>query len=105
MLQWLRDNRQRQFDLIFLDPPTFSRSKRMQGSLDVQRDHVHLIHGCMNLLAAQGELLFSTNLRQFRIDQSGLAQYHIEDISQQTIPEDFARNPRIHKCFRISHSA
>ncbi|MCS3904246.1 23S rRNA (guanine2445-N2)-methyltransferase / 23S rRNA (guanine2069-N7)-methyltransferase [Methylohalomonas lacus] len=105
VLQWLRDNRQRQFDLIFLDPPTFSRSKRMQGSLDVQRDHVHLIHGCMNLLAAQGELLFSTNLRQFRIDQAGLAQYHIEDISQQTIPEDFARNPRIHKCFRISHSA
>lgn len=103
VLQWLRDNRQRRFDLIFIDPPSFSRSKRMQGTLDIQRDHVHLLHGCMNLLDKGGELIFSTNLRPFKLDASALEKYAIEDISRKTIPEDFARNPRIHRCYRLAH--
>ena len=103
--EWLKKNGQRKFDLIFLDPPSFSRSKRMQGTLDTQRDHVTLINQAMALLAAGGELLFSTNLRRFKLHQDELDQYDIEDITAQTVPEDFARNPRIHQCFRIRHKA
>lgn len=101
--EWLKETSQQQFDLIFLDPPSFSRSKRMQGTLDTQRDHVTLIHQAMALLAPDGELIFSTNLRRFKLSEEELQQYAIEDITRQTIPEDFARHPRIHQCFRLSH--
>jgi 23S rRNA (cytosine1962-C5)-methyltransferase len=90
------------YDLIVLDPPSFSNSKRMQGVLDVQRDHAALIRGCMALLAPGGELLFSTNLRSFRLD-AGLADLAMTEISAQTIPVDF-RNRRIHRCWRMSRS-
>ncbi len=89
------------FDLIVLDPPSFSNSKRMQGMLDVQRDHASLIAACMAILAPGGELFFSTNLRRFKPDQEALAQWRVEDISGRTIPEDF-RNRRIHHCYRIT---
>lgn len=105
VLQWLRDNQRQQFDLIFIDPPSFSRSKRMQSTLDIQRDHVHLLHASMNILSPGGELIFSTNLRKFKLDTAALVKYQIEDISHKTIPEDFARNHRIHQCFRLSHKA
>jgi len=88
------------YDLVVLDPPSFSNSKRMDGVLDVQRDHPALIRGCMALLAHGGELLFSTNLRSFRLDEAALAGLRIEDISAQTVPPDF-RNRKIHRCFRI----
>lgn len=101
--QWLQENTQRRFDLIFLDPPSFSRSKRMQGTLDVQRDHVDLIKAAMALLESGGELLFSTNLRKFRLNETALHSFVIEDITQATIPEDFARHPRIHRCYRLRH--
>ena len=101
--EWLKTNRKREFDLIFLDPPSFSRSKRMQGTLDVQRDHAKLIQNAMALLAPDGELLFSTNLRRFKLDETELQAYSIEDITRRTIPEDFSRNQRIHQCFRITH--
>ncbi len=90
----------RQFDLIVMDPPTFSNSKRMQDILDVQRDHVQLILGCMRILAPGGELFFSTNLRGFAMDESALGAYAIEDISRETVPEDF-RDKRIHQCFVV----
>lgn len=90
------------YDLIVLDPPSFSNSKRMQGVLDVQRDHVVLIRDCIELLTPEGDLLFSTNLRSFRLDAAALAGLKIMDISAQTVPPDF-RNKRIHKCWRISH--
>jgi len=101
--EWLRNNRGRRYDLIFLDPPSFSRSKRMQGTLDIQRDHPELIRATMELLAEDGELLFSTNLRRFSLDRDQLSQFEIEDITPQTIPEDFSRNPKIHHCFRMRH--
>jgi len=98
---WLREESDRRYGLIFLDPPTFSTSKRMQGTLDVQRDHVHLIQAASGLLETGGELVFSCNFRRFRLDTEALAGYDIEDLTAATIPKDFARNPRIHQCYRI----
>jgi 23S rRNA (cytosine1962-C5)-methyltransferase len=91
------------YELIILDPPSFSNSKRMQGVLDVQRDHVALIRGCLSLLAPGGDLLFSTNLRSFRLDADALANVPMKEISEQTVPPDF-RNRRIHRCWRIAAS-
>ena len=88
------------YDLIVLDPPSFSNSKRMQGVLDVQRDHVPLVRGSLSLLAPAGELLLSTNLRSFRLDTDALGDLRMTEISEQTVPPDF-RNRRIHRCWRI----
>jgi len=101
-LEWLRDPGTRgTFDLIFLDPPTFSTSKRMRGTFDVQRDHVALIRDALRVLAPGGVLWFSNNLRRFRLDTEALADLRVEDITRATIPRDFARSPRIHKCWRF----
>ena len=105
-LRWLEVPHPERYDLIFLDPPTFSTSKRMgERTFEVQRDHVRLIRGAAGLLARGGLLLFSTNFRQFRMDRAALPDLLIEDISARTIPRDFARNPRIHTCWRISRRA
>lgn len=104
-MAWLADEAAqtspRQYDLIFLDPPTFSNSKRMDEIFDIQRDHVQLITHALNLLAVGGTLYFSTNFRKFKLDKQALAELIIEDISAETIPEDFARNPKIHYCWKI----
>jgi 23S rRNA (guanine2445-N2)-methyltransferase / 23S rRNA (guanine2069-N7)-methyltransferase len=104
-LDWLekesRQTRPRQYDLIFLDPPTFSNSKRMDDVFDVQKDHVRLIQQATNLLAPEGILYFSTNFRRFSLDNQALSMLHIEDITAKTIPEDFSRDPKIHYCWRI----
>jgi len=92
------------FGLIFLDPPTFSTSKRMEGTLDIQRDHVALIRHAAALLAPDGILLFSTNYRRFKLDATVLEGLAIEEISRQTLPRDFARNPRIHRCWKITRT-
>jgi 23S rRNA (guanine2445-N2)-methyltransferase / 23S rRNA (guanine2069-N7)-methyltransferase len=108
-LDWLRAaadataHRRAQFELIFLDPPTFSHSKRMQGVLDVQRDHATLIGQCMALLAPGGLLVFSTNAQRFKLDAALTEQWRVTDISAATIPFDFERNPRIHRCFEVRH--
>ena len=90
------------FDLIFLDPPTFSNSKRMQDVLDINRDYPDLIRWATRMLAKDGVLIFSTNSRKFRMDSSQFNGLKIEDISRQTLPQDFERNPRIHYCWRIT---
>jgi 23S rRNA (guanine2445-N2)-methyltransferase / 23S rRNA (guanine2069-N7)-methyltransferase len=102
-LEWLREDARagERYDLIFLDPPTFSNSKRMQGVLDVERDHPALIDACVRLLAADGLLVFSTNAQRFRLDPALAERYAIRDISAATLPQDFARNPRIHRCCEI----
>jgi 23S rRNA (cytosine1962-C5)-methyltransferase len=92
------------YGLIVLDPPSFSNSKRMQGVLDVQRDHVALVRACLALLAPGGELLFSTNLRSFRLDAGALADVTMTEISDKTVPQDF-RNRKIHRCWRITPKA
>lgn len=105
-LQWLAEqasSRQKpQFDLIFLDPPTFSNSKKMEQIFDIQSDHVQLIRNATALLAPDGVLYFSTNFRRFRMDREALANLIMDDISALMIPEDFARNAKIHYCWRIS---
>ena len=95
------DGEARRYGLIFLDPPTFSNSKRMRGSFDVQRDHAALIRNAVTLLDDDGELIFSNNFRRFRLDEAALADLAIEDITRRTIPRDFERNPKIHRCWRI----
>ena len=89
------------FDLIFLDPPTFSNSKRMEGVLDIGRDHPALIDACVPLLAPAGLMLFSTNAQRFKLDASLMQRYDIRDISADTLPLDFARNPRVHRCYEV----
>lgn len=101
-LEWLA-KREGCFDLIFLDPPTFSNSKKMEAVLDIQRDHAVMIHDAMAILAADGTLVFSNNFRRFRMDEAIVADYAVEDISAQSIPTDFERNPKIHNCWLIRH--
>ena len=103
--KWLEKPRREQFDLIFMDPPTFSNSKRMQDVLDVQRDHVQLIKGAMSLLRPGGVLVFSNNYRRFKLDYDALAAFEVVDITGQTIDPDFKRNARIHTVFEIRHPA
>jgi len=88
------------YDVIFLDPPTFSNSKKMQTTWDVQRDHAALIERTMRFLAPTGVLYFSTNRQRFGLDESVAAKYQVEDITEQTIPDDF-RNRKIHHCFTV----
>lgn len=97
---WLRQPLREQFDLIVLDPPTFSNSKRMNGTLDTQRDHVWMLNAALKLCAPGGTILFSTNYRRFKLEEAEIKASKILDISKQTVPEDF-RNERIHQCFRI----
>jgi len=104
-MQWLKKQRQPAYDLIFLDPPTFSNSKRMQDVLDVQRDHVRMIASSMRLLRNDGVLIFSNNYRKFKLDYELLGAFEIVEITQRTIDPDFKRNTRIHKCFEIRHKA
>jgi 23S rRNA (guanine2445-N2)-methyltransferase / 23S rRNA (guanine2069-N7)-methyltransferase len=94
------------FDVVFLDPPSFSTSKAMDATLDVQRDHVSLVTRSAALLAPGGTLFFSTNLRTFHIDAAALeaAGLAAEDVSAATIPPDFARNPRIHHSYLVRRS-
>ena len=106
VMQWITEARRdrRLFDLVFVDPPTFSNSKSMgRRTWDVQRDHVELLIGVSRLLREGGHAVFSCNLRTFKPDFESLEKYgvEIEDITAQTIPHDFERNPRIHKCFIV----
>lgn len=99
VLAWLAEAPGR-YDLVVCDPPTFSNSKRMQGAFDVGRQHPDLINGCLRLLEPGGTLYFSTNDRGFELRPEAIAPCRIEEISRQTIPEDY-RDKRIHRCFRI----
>ena len=100
-LSWL-ESATGEYDLIFLDPPTFSNSRGMEGTFDIQRDHVKLLQTTTRLLAAGGTLIFSNNLRKFKMDRDALPELKIEDISRKTLPFDFERNPRIHNCWLIT---
>lgn len=92
----------KQFDLIVMDPPSFSNSKKMLDILDIQRDQEKLIDGAMRLLSKQGSLYFSNNLRSFTLNPVLEQRYNVNNISRKTIPEDF-RNTRIHQCWEIRH--
>ncbi len=102
-LEWLQEAQQtpEKYGLIFLDPPTFSNSSRMDGVFDIQRDHVSLIQMTANLLTKEGMLIFSTNRRDFKMDEKALSGLTIKDISRATLPKDFERNTKIHYCWLI----
>jgi 23S rRNA (guanine2445-N2)-methyltransferase / 23S rRNA (guanine2069-N7)-methyltransferase len=106
-LAWLQEQRDksRRWDLMFIDPPTHSRSKRMEEDFDVQRDHVQLLTLAAQLLAPDGVIVFSNNYTRFRLDRDGLAAFEIEDIGRRTLPKDFERSPRIHACYVLRRRA
>ncbi len=99
-MKWLAEDR-REYDLIFVDPPTFSNTKKEQRVFDVQRDHRLLIEKSVARLAEGGLLIFSTNFRRFQLDESIEKYYAVRNISRDTIPLDFARNRKIHHCWEI----
>jgi len=104
-LQWL-ESEKGQYDLIFIDPPTFSNSKRMEKTFDVQRDHLDLMKNLKRLLRNDGVIVFSNNKRHFKMDLEGLKSLGLSanNISSQTLPLDFQRNKHIHNCWVISHA-
>ena len=107
VLAWVSEQRhtRNRWDLIFCDVPTFSNSARMRkASFDVQRDHAELIIGVSRLLVRGGSAIFSCNLRSFRPDVEKLARAGValEDITDETIPEDFARNRKIHHAYVVT---
>jgi 23S rRNA (guanine2445-N2)-methyltransferase / 23S rRNA (guanine2069-N7)-methyltransferase len=107
VLTWLKDerNQARRYDLMFIDPPTHSRSKRLEDDFDVQRDHAHLLQRAANLLAPGGTIVFSNNYTRFKLDPTIADSFEVEDWTERTLPWDFRRNPRIHKCFRLQLKA
>ena len=100
VMDWLWDTYDR-FDLIFCDPPTFSNSKSRRNSFDVQRDHAQLIKAAAMHLSPGGTLIFSNNLRRFRLDDEVRENYVVQDITEKTIGDDFKRDMNIHHCFLI----
>lgn len=101
VLEFLRTESKLKFDLIVLDPPTFSNSKKMDGTLDVQRDHPELIRGCLKMLNEDGWLVFSNNYQKFNLNTKALPACTFKDITSFTLPKDFKKNA--HKCWLITH--
>ena len=102
-LQWL-EKCDRPFDLIFVDPPTFSNSKRMEDSWDVQRDHIKLMTNLKRILRPNGTIVFSNNKRGFKMDFAKLEELGLiaVEISHKTLPLDFERNKQIHNCWLVT---
>ena len=83
---------------------SFSNSKRMHSVLDIRRDHAALADACAPLLAPDGLLFFSTNAQRFKLDETLRERFTVQDVSAQTLPVDFERNPKIHRCFELRPS-
>jgi len=104
-LEWLKKSKD-QFELIFIDPPTFSNSKRMEDSFDVQRDHVTLLTDALSSLADGGEIFFTNNKRNFKMDFEAMEKLGLQAIamSDVTRDKDFARNKHIHNSWSIKRA-
>ena len=100
--QWLSED-QRRYDLIMVDPPSFSNSSGLPD-FDVQADHAELLALAMARLSQNGTLYFSTNHRRFKMDDAITECWQVSDVTEASIPQDFARNRRIHACFRLTHA-
>ncbi|MEQ8514756.1 MAG: 23S rRNA (guanine(2445)-N(2))/(guanine(2069)-N(7))-methyltransferase, partial [Chromatocurvus sp.] len=92
------------FDLILLDPPSFSNSKRLEDAFDLQRDHAELIRAAMRRLRPRGVLYFSNNKRRFHLDPVIAGEFSCEDVTGQTLDPDFRRGRKPHVCFRLTHT-
>ena len=102
VIKWLAGENN-QYDIIFMDPPSFSNSKRMEDVLDIQRDHQALIDQAMTRLTPNGLLIFSTNLRKFKLDEQLRENYKVDYRDERSIPFDFKRRSNIHQCFYIKN--
>jgi 23S rRNA (guanine2445-N2)-methyltransferase / 23S rRNA (guanine2069-N7)-methyltransferase len=105
-LQWLKDfdaTKNSPFDVIFIDPPTFSNSKRMDESFDVQRDYISLITDALNALTPQGEIVFTNNKRNFKMDVEAMQSLGltVKPMTELTRDKDFARNKHIHNSWSL----
>jgi 23S rRNA (cytosine1962-C5)-methyltransferase/23S rRNA (guanine2445-N2)-methyltransferase / 23S rRNA (guanine2069-N7)-methyltransferase len=100
VLEFLTDHH-RLYDLIILDPPTFSNSKRMESPFEIEKDQNFLVESCLRLLSPQGVLYFSTNKRKFKISDAITSQVRVNDITERTIPMDF-HDQKIHRCYEIT---
>ncbi|MEW5854750.1 MAG: class I SAM-dependent methyltransferase [Myxococcota bacterium] len=98
--RWLGQVRGQVYDLIVMDPPSFSSSAKMEGTLDIQRDHVPLITGALALLRPGGVLYFSTNFTSFQLDERVFAGMTWRELTPGSIPDDI-RNKKIHRCWRV----
>lgn len=98
---WLGEARQH-YDIIFIDPPTFSNSKKKKRIFDIQRDHAELIQRASTLLDDGGVLFFSTNASRFTLDKRVEKNFQVTDISTETIPFDFQRHRKVHSCWRFN---
>jgi len=99
MKKAIADNQK--YQLIFIDPPTFSNSKKMTTSLDISRDHVALLSGCLALLAEGGQIIFSTNAKKFKLDASLDEDCFVKEITSMTTSEDYRRKP-LHRCWLLT---
>ncbi|WP_310600396.1 bifunctional 23S rRNA (guanine(2069)-N(7))-methyltransferase RlmK/23S rRNA (guanine(2445)-N(2))-methyltransferase RlmL [Desulfobulbus sp.] len=100
--EWLQRAQER-YGLIFIDPPTFSNSRHRKLLFDVQKDHPALLRLAMQRLTKGGLLLFSNNFRKFALEESLGRDFEVQEISDETIPFDFQRNRRIHRCWEFRH--
>ncbi len=101
-MKWLEHCRER-YALIFVDPPTFSNDRHRKTTFTVQDDHEKLLQLSMNRLSRDGLLFFSTNFRKFSLAESLEQKFDVREITESTIPEDFKKNPRIHRCWEFRH--
>ena len=101
-IDWLKRNHER-FGVIFVDPPTFSNARHRNQTFDVQKDHPALLRLAMQHLAKGGTLVFSSNFRKFKLDESLTRDFAVREISDETVPPDFQRNRRIHRCWEFRH--
>ena len=101
-LKWLQEDKG-DYDIVLLDPPSFSNSKNMEDSFDVQRDHPGLVRSAMARLRKDGVLYFSNNRRGFKLDEDLQQLFHCEDITASTLDQDYQRNRKVHCCWEIRH--
>ncbi len=104
-IKWLKHTRNTElFDIVFVDPPSFSNSKRMTDVFDVQRDHADMLRQAMRLLEKDGVLYFSNNLRGFKLDVTLNDEFEVSDMTAESIPFDFQQRKHIHRCWTLRHN-
>jgi 23S rRNA (guanine2445-N2)-methyltransferase / 23S rRNA (guanine2069-N7)-methyltransferase len=105
-IKWLNQSGNSEtFDIVFVDPPSFSNSKRMTDVFDVQRDHVSVLRQSMRYLAKGGVLYFSNNLRGFKLDDCLQDEFVVSDMTAESIPFDFQQRKHIHRCWTLRHAS